>query len=219
MRPGLPGRGHLWRWPGLIGEHNILVSSVGGQGGVTLTRVLSTAAFSQGMNVVVGETLGMAQRGGSVTSHVRVGPRVHGPMIPRGGCDVLLSLEPAEALRIVDYLGRRTRAVVNTAPSPPAFALLGEARYPEAEEVLGVLKRIAGVVYPIDATGLASEAGSPRSMNMVVLGAYAALEDPVLSPSSLEEAMATSLPPRFLEMNKKAFDLGLKAMRGLNHGG
>jgi indolepyruvate ferredoxin oxidoreductase beta subunit len=167
------------------------------------------------MNVVVGETLGMAHRGGSVMSHVRVGPGVHGPMIPRGGCDVLLSLEPAEALRVVDYLGRRTRAVLNTAPSPPAFVLLGEARYPEAEEIIGVLERIAGVVYPIDATGLASEAGSPRSMNMVILGAYAALEEPVLSVGSLEDAMAASLPPRFLEMNKRAFDLGLEAMRGL----
>ena len=219
MRPGLPGRSRLWRWLELIGEHNILVSSVGGQGGVTLTRVLSTAAFSKGMNVVVGETLGMAQRGGSVTSHVRVGPGVRGPMIPRGGCDVLLSLEPAEALRVAHYLGRRTRAVVNTAPSPPAFALLREARYPEAEKVIGVLKRITGVVYPIDATGLASEAGSTRSMNMVVLGAYAALEDPVLSPSSLEEVMAASLPPRFLAMNKRAFDLGYEAMIGLKHGG
>ena len=215
MRSGLPGRSRLWRWLELIGEHNILVSSVGGQGGVTLTRVLSTAAFSQGMNVVVGETLGMAQRGGSVTSHVRVGPRVHGPMIPRGGCDVLLSLEPAEALRVAHYLGRRTRAMVNTALSPPAFALLGDARYPEAEEVIGVLKRIAGVVYPIDATGLASEAGSTRSMNMVVLGAYAALEESVLSPTSLEEAMVASLPPRFLEQNKKAFYLGSEAMRKL----
>ena len=215
MRSGLPGRSRLWRWLELIGEHNILVSSVGGQGGVTLTRVLSTAAFSQGMNVVVGETLGMAQRGGSVTSHVRVGPRVHGPMIPRGGCDVLLSLEPAEALRVAHYLGRRTRAMVNTALSPPAFALLGDARYPEAEEVIGVLKRIAGVVYPIDATGLASEAGSTRSMNMVVLGAYAALEESVLSPTSLEEAMVASLPPRFLEQNKRAFYLGSEAMRKL----
>jgi len=215
VRSGLPGRSRLWRWLELIGEHNILVSSVGGQGGVTLTRVLSTAAFSQGMNVVVGETLGMAQRGGSVTSHVRVGPRVHGPMIPRGGCDVLLSLEPAEALRVAHYLGRRTRAMVNTALSPPAFALLGDARYPEAEEVIGVLKRIAGVVYPIDATGLASEAGSTRSMNMVVLGAYAALEESVLSPTSLEEAMVASLPPRFLEQNKRAFYLGSEAMRKL----
>jgi indolepyruvate ferredoxin oxidoreductase beta subunit len=203
----------------LIGEHNILVSSVGGQGGVTLSRVLSTAAFSQGMNVVVGETLGMAQRGGSVTSNVRIGPRVRGPKILRGGCDVLLSLEPAEALRVAHHLGSKTRAVVNTAPSPPVFALLEEARYPEAEEVLGVLERIVGVVYPIDATGLASEVGSTRSMNMVVLGAYAALEDPVLSQSSLEKAMVASLPPRFLEMNKRAFDLGYEAMRGLKHGG
>jgi indolepyruvate ferredoxin oxidoreductase beta subunit len=219
VRPGLPLGGRLGGWLSLIGEHNILVSSVGGQGGVTLTRVLSTAAFSQGLNVIVGETLGMAQRGGSVMSHVRVGPGVHGPMIPRGGCDVLLSLEPAEALRVVDYLRRRTRVVLNTAPSPSPLALLGEVRYPEIEEILGVLDRIAGVVYPVDATRLASEAGSQRSMNMVILGAYAALGEPVPSRGSIEDAMASSLPQRFLEQNKRAFNLGLEAMRELIPGG
>ena len=90
-------------------EYNILISSVGGQGGITLARILSNAALTQGLNVRIGETLGMAQRGGAVQSHVRVGTSVYGALIRRGGADVLIALEPSEAVRLAGTSGKEQR--------------------------------------------------------------------------------------------------------------
>src|SRR5512136_2621720 len=100
-------------------EHNILITSVGGQGGITLARIIAHAALKQGLDVIVGETLGMAQRGGSVQSHIRVGEGAHGSLIPRGRCNFLLSLEPSEAVRVPEYLGPSTKVILSTTPVYP----------------------------------------------------------------------------------------------------
>ncbi len=193
-------------------EHNILINSIGGQGGIALARVLAHAALDEGLNVRVGETLGMAQRGGSVQSHIRIGGDVHGSLIPRGRCDVLLSLEPSEAVRTPEYLGPGTRVILSTTPVYPIPVLLKEATYPELPKLTSALERIGCRVYGVDARRLALEADAPASLNIVILGAYAFLGEGVLSTDSLRKAICESLSKRFLEANNKAFDKGYEAM-------
>ena len=194
-------------------EHNILITSIGGQGGIALARVLAHAALDEGLNVRVGETLGMAQRGGSVQSHIRIGGEVHGSLIPRGRCDVLLSLEPSEAVRAPEYLGPGTRAILSTTPVYPIPVLLKEATYPELPQLTSALERIGCKVYRVDAHGLALEADAPASLNIVILGAYAALGEGILSRESLKKAMGESLSKKFLEANNRAFEKGYEAMK------
>jgi len=196
-------------------EHNILISSVGGQGGVALARVLADAAMDQGLSVRVGETLGMAQRGGSVQSHVRIGENIHGSLMPLGGCDVLLSLEPSESLRAPEYLGSKTRAILNTAPVYPIPVLLKEATYPAFAKVASALEGLGCRVYGIDAHELALRANAPSSLNIVILGAYAALGEGVLTAESLRKAVVDFLSKRFLEANIRAFEEGYRAMEKL----
>jgi indolepyruvate ferredoxin oxidoreductase beta subunit len=193
-------------------EHNILITSIGGQGGIALARVLAHAALDEGLNVRVGETLGMAQRGGSVQSHVRIGD-VHSSIISKGKCDVLLSLEPSESVRTPEYLGHGTRVILNTTPINPIPILLKEASYPELLNITTALERIGCRVYKIDARGLALSADAPASLNIVILGAYAALGEGVLSTKSLRKTMEEFLSKRFLEANNKTFDLGYEAMK------
>lgn len=199
----------------MIKEYNILISSVGGQGGITLARIISSAALSQGLKVRVGETLGMAQRGGSVQSHVRFGEDIYGPLIPERRSDVLLSLEPAESLRVVKYIGKRTTTIMNTSPYLPISVMLNEATYPKIEEIVSILNRLGGRVYPIDAMKLAEKAGSSRSLNIVMLGTYMSLEAPILTLEAIKEAMAISLPSRYLEQNTRALNLGMEKMKKL----
>ncbi len=194
-------------------EHNILITSVGGQGGITLARVLAFAAMSQRLKVVVGETLGMAQRGGSVESHVRIGESVHGQLIPPGKCDVLLSLEPAEAIRVPKYLGPDTHVILSTAPVYPTPFMLKEASYPELPKIVSALERIGCKTYTLDARALAIDAKAPTCLNIVILGAYAALNEGVLTTESLRRALSGALSSRFLNANKRAFNKGYDAMK------
>ncbi len=196
-------------------EHNILITSVGGQGGITLAKVLAQAALSQGLNVKVGETLGMAQRGGSVQSHVRIGESVYGSLIPKGMCDVLLSLEPSEAVRVPEYLRSGTRVILSTSPIYPISVILKEATYPELPNITAALKKIGCKVYAFDAKALSIDANAPTSLNIVVLGAYAALDEGIITNESLRKAIGEALSRRFLDANMRAFEKGYTAMKKL----
>lgn len=197
----------------MIEEYNLLIASVGGQGGITLARIISNAALNQGLNVRVGETLGMAQRGGSVQSHVRFGEDVHGPLIPERGSDVLLSLEPAEALRVAKYIGRKTTVIMNTHPVLPPSVLLNETTYPEIDQILSILRKIGGSVHAFNALELAKKAGLSRSLNIVMLGAYVTLGGQILSLESIKKTMASFLPSRYMEQNVRALEMGIEKMR------
>lgn len=182
---------------------------------MTLARVLAGSALAQGLNVRVGETLGMAQRGGSVQSHVRIGENIHSPLMPRGKCSVLLSLERSEAVRVPEYLSPDTKAIVATTAVFPIPVLLGEAKYPELSAITEALNRISCKVYTLQAAELAREANAPTSLNMVVLGAYDALNENVLETKSIRAALHEALPNRFIAPNTRAFDKGYEAMKAL----
>ncbi len=196
----------------MVKEHNILISSVGGQGGITLSRVIANAAMIQGLNIRVGETLGMAQRGGAVQSHVRLGEDAHGSLIPSGGADVLLALEPSEAARVSKYLGSQTRVIINTAPIYPIPVMLGQAAYPSLDEITGALEAIGCEIFVVDASRIARETEAPRSLNIAVLGAYMALSEAVFTEDTVKESLRKTLPARYLEQNLRAYEGGRQAL-------
>ena len=183
-----------------------------------MARIISRAALSQGLRVRVGETLGMAQRGGSVQSHVRLGEDVYGPLIPDGRSDVLISMEPAEALRVSKYIGKRTTIIMNTSQYLPISVLLKEVIYPEIMEIVSILKKLGERVYTLNAMEAAEKAGSSRSLNIVMLGAYMSLENPILTLEAIKEAMAASLPSRYMEQNTRALTMGMEKMKELIKG-
>ncbi|MCK4582846.1 indolepyruvate oxidoreductase subunit beta [Candidatus Bathyarchaeota archaeon] len=195
----------------MVKEYNILISSVGGQGGITLSRVIANAAMSQGLNLRLGETLGMAQRGGAVQSHVRLGEDVHGSLIPEGGADDLLALEPSEAVRVSKYLGPQTRVILNTAPTYPIPVMLKQVKYPSLDEITGALESIGCEVHAVDASRIARETEAPRSLNIAVLGAYMALGEAVLTEDAVKESLRNTLPARYLEQNLRAYEGGRQA--------
>ena len=191
---------------------NLLIAGVGGQGIILLSDVLGSAAIRSGFGVRGSETHGMAQRGGSVVAHVRIGD-ARSPLIPKGKADYLLALEPLEALRYLDYLSERCTAVVSTAPIPPASAYSRVAGYPRVDEALKELSQYAEV-YPVDALALAKRAGSVVTANVVMLGALSALPGFPIEEDVLKESIASRVPPKTIEMNLTAFNLGRRAVKG-----
>ncbi|NOZ59108.1 MAG: indolepyruvate oxidoreductase subunit beta [Euryarchaeota archaeon] len=191
---------------------NILIAGVGGQGIILLSDVLGNAAISSGLSVRGSETHGMAQRGGSVVAHVRIG-EARSPLIPRGRADYLLALEPLEALRYLDYLKEGCLAAVSTSPIPPASVHAKVAGYPCVEEVLEELSEYAEV-FRVNALKLAKRAGAVLTANVVMLGALSALPGFPLDAQTLRESVASRVPPKTVEMNLKAFNLGREAVKG-----
>lgn len=186
-------------------ECDIVVVGVGGQGVILISNVIGKAALKAGLPVRGAETHGMAQRGGSVISHIRLGCEF-GPMVPAGGADILLALEPAEALRYAHYLSDDGIALVNTKPILPITVTTGQSRYPALEEILALLQRICRDVKTLDATELAAKAGTPQAMNVVMLGALSRYIP--LPEEMLIESLSESIPAKFIEVNRRAFELG-----------
>jgi indolepyruvate ferredoxin oxidoreductase beta subunit len=190
---------------------DILITGVGGQGILLTSTVLGRAAIKAGLKVRSTETHGMAQRGGGVVSHLRIGD-VFSPMIPKGEADFLIAFEPLEAIRNADYLREGCHAVVNTEPIIPAGSKKKIGPYPPVEEIIIKLFEFSQVI-PIDATKLAREAGSPLTLNIVLLGAVAALEDFPLGEEALLDTIKSSVPPKSLDTNMKAFELGMREVK------
>ena len=186
-------------------ECDLVIVGVGGQGVILISDVLGRAAVLAGKPVCGAETHGMAQRGGSVINHTRIGCRFS-PMVAAGGADVLVALEPAEALRFAGFLSPAAVALVNTRPVLPSSVTSGKARYPPLEEILSPLKAHSSRVIAMDATALAQTAGSAQAMNVVMLGALSRYIP--ISEDMVLQALAQVVPPRFLEINRKAFALG-----------
>jgi len=195
-------------------NYNIMIAGVGGQGTVLLSRIIGDAAIKLDLKVRIGETFGAAMRGGSVHSHVRVGEEVYGPLLLEDEADVLLALEPLEGLRRgVRYLKPDGIAIVNTRRVFPMDVNIGVAEYPKVEEIINALKRLCKMVLAFEATSIAEELGEPRTMNVVVLGAFARVAEETEAPFTkdvLREAVKGRVPPKTIDVNLKAFDRGYK---------
>jgi len=193
---------------------NILMVGVGGTGVLTAARIIATAAMLKGNNVRMGEIHGMAQRGGAVVCTVRIGEKVRGPIIATGTADLLLSIEPVEALRHVDRVSSDGKIVVGMYHITPTAVLLGRAQYPSDDEILRDLKRFADVV-TVDAAGIAEKVGNILTMNTVLIGAATGLERIPIQKDIIISDLKEVLPSRYHEVNIKAFELGMKAVTGI----
>jgi len=192
-------------------KFNILLVGVGGQGILTSASVLGRAAVNADVNVLGAETHGMAQRGGSVEVHIRLGD-VYSPLIPLEGADVVVSMEPVEVLRYSRYLNRETVIVLNTRKIVPLSASRG-AGYPKIEEIVGALKDVAGEIYSLDATGIAENVAVPQATNVVLLGALAKVVKLPFSLDDLESALTQVLPPKLHKINIAALRSGYDALK------
>ena len=190
---------------------NIVITGVGGQGVITAANILGKAAVNAGVNVVVSEVHGMAQRGGSVNCTVRLGS-VSGSLVPSGTADVILSTEPIEALRYIHYSNKKTKIITDITPMIPFTVSTGEEEYPDVEKVFKELEKY-GELSKIDAIQIARDAGSVITKNIVMLGALAAKDVLPFNKKILLDTILDNVPPKFKEMNKKAFEDGYNAIK------
>ena len=186
---------------------NILIVGVGGQGSLLASRILGAFYTKRGLDVKLSEVHGMSQRGGSVVTYVRAAERVDSPIISMHGADMILSFEAIEAARYLEYLKTGGALITSTQEIDPMPVITGAAKYPK--DILAQLNAAGVDVVSVDALSLAVEAGSPKAANVVMIGAASV----VLGGSEEEwlDVLAECVPPRFLEMNQKAFRLGRAA--------
>lgn len=187
----------------------ILLCGVGGQGTVLASKLIAAAAMREGYTVHSAETIGMAQRGGSVTSHIRIGEDSASPLIPRGAADMILAFEPAEAVRNLHYLKPDGIVIVNRTPVRPTTESLGETGYDGVKELEYLKTKCKSVV--IDGEALCAPFGSARYLNMVVLGAVSATGVLGIPEEALLAELEAQVKPQFIETNKRAFAAGREA--------
>ena len=184
---------------------NIILCGVGGQGTVLASRLISTAAMAKGLSVMSAETIGMAQRGGSVFSHVRLGTDVFSPMIGLHEADLILGFEPGETVRMLPYLKPDGQVVVSDRPVMPVTATLGGSDY-SAEAMLDYLRKHVSRLRIVEADEALSAVGSQKVLNLLLLGAALRTGALGLTEEELRDAVLARIPPRFHELNLKALD-------------
>ncbi len=182
---------------------NIMIVGVGGQGTLLASRILGGAVIGEGFDVKVSEVHGMSQRGGSVVTYVRYGEKVHSPIIDKGEADVILAFEELEAYRALPYLKKDGKMLVNRQKMNPMPVITGAMEYPENIEEK--ICKAADATF-IDALSLAKKAGNIKAVNVVLIGLMAKSSE--ISYEKWVETIKATVPPKFLEVNLKAFDAG-----------
>jgi indolepyruvate ferredoxin oxidoreductase beta subunit len=191
-----------------VKELNILITGVGGQGVIMLSELLGEAVVEEGLKIRGSEVLGMAVRGGSVFSNLRIGEDVFGPLTPTGKCDIMLALEPTEALRNMIFLSESSLVILNTQTIKPFTVALGQSTYPNMDEILNTLRPVVNRVVTLDAAALAQKAGSLQSTNIVMLGALFGSGKIPIAIYKIKEIIKSRFPAKASATNLEAFNLG-----------
>lgn len=187
---------------------SIMIVGVGGQGTLLASRILGMVLLEGGYDVKVSEVHGMSQRGGSVVTYVKYGDKVYSPVIEKGEADLILSFEELEAARWLSHLKKGGRIITNTQQINPMPVITGAAEYPE--DIIGKIEKAGAKVTAVDALSLAEKAGSSKAVNVVLMGVLSKSMD--FSEGVWQNALEKCVPPKALEINKKAFKLGENAM-------
>ena len=187
-----------------------IVAGVGGQGTVLASKLIAQAAQNRGLYARTAETIGMAQRGGCVVSHVRIGSDIHSPIIPKRGADLIIGFEPAEAVRCLPYLKKGGTVVVSTKAIKPVTSSLSETAY-DGGQMLAILREKAARVIEVDGEAIPLRCGSSKVLNVALLGAASASGALGLRPDELEAAIRERVAERFIAMNTEALALGAEA--------
>jgi indolepyruvate ferredoxin oxidoreductase beta subunit len=194
---------------------NLIITGVGGQGNVLASQLIGQAFVSKGYFATIGETYGASQRGGPVMSHIRISKnKQRSPLIPRGKGDIVVAMEPVEALRVlVAYGNPGVVALVNTRPLYPIDVTTGDEPYPELDDIKKQIDKLTTSAYFIDATEKALQMGSPILGNMIMIGALLELKLLPLSLSEFCETLSRNLGDKRLDVNLKAIEEGRKAIQ------
>lgn len=189
---------------------NCILAGVGGQGTVLASKLIAQAAMDKGLFARTAETIGMAQRGGCVVSHLRVGGEVYSPMVPQGCAHLLIGFEPSEAVRCLPYLRPDGQVVVSKRAVKPITASLAGSPY-DGSEMLDYLKTHVQKVILVDSEAICQQAGSAKVLNVSLLGAAVASGALGISLSEMEATIRKRIPERFVPMNLRALELGAQA--------
>lgn len=195
---------------------NLIITGVGGQGSILASHIFAGAAIRSSVTngdndikVRLGETFGAAMRGGAVASHIKIGSDVYSPLIPEDKADVILGLEPLETLRVgVNYIAPGGIVIMNTRKYESVDVKTGQAEYPSISNIIDYFKKLNANVITLDATEIAIKTGTAKAMNVVMLGALASLPTNPVPRRILEEVIKDRVPPKTIEVNLKAFELG-----------
>lgn len=189
---------------------NLIFAGVGGQGNVMASRLLARMLSLAGCEVTIGETFGMSQRGGSVMSQVRIsGTSIWSPQVPFGHADIVVALEPVEALRVMQSYGNsRVSVVSNSRPVQPTSCIGGDFEYPEVAKIEAALRALTPNVWMIDATEEAKKLGNPIMSNVVMIGALCGLNVLPVDTPEFERVAPDFFPEKVQAVNRKAFEVG-----------
>lgn len=188
-----------------------LICGVGGQGTVLASRIIAAAAMEKGFMTRTAETIGMAQRGGCVVSHVRIGDKVSSSMIPFGKADVIIGFEPGEVVRNLHYLKKDGIVIVCKKEIQPVTASLSGTDY-KGEDMIEFINRKVSKCYVIDGEKICEECGSSKVLNVALVGAMGKSQVLDLTVQDIEKVLKQKLKPQFLEINQKALELGAKSV-------
>ncbi|KXA96729.1 hypothetical protein AKJ37_04560 [candidate division MSBL1 archaeon SCGC-AAA259I09] len=187
----------------------LLIAGVGGQGILTINQIIGESAVKEEKQILASEVHGMAQRGGSVVSFMKIG-NYRSPLMGHGEADILLSLEPVEALRSLDKAGSNTDILVNSKPIKPWPVTSGKEEYPDVEKFLEEAKSKVNSIKKIPASELARKEGMERAANIVMLGALSKLDKFPIEETTMIQTIKETFPERFVDINIKVFELGYK---------
>ena len=191
---------------------DLVFSGIGGQGIVVVSDIFCEAALIDGFDVAKAETHGMAQRGGAISAHVRIGDKVQAPLIERGKADIIVGFEVLETARALPMLKPNGTVIVNTKFIPPNSAVDCSAKPLNQEQLLCMIRERVGTVHEIDGIGIANKLGNVLVANTVLLGALSALPENPVKKESLEKALVGRLKEAYVNVNLKAFQLGRKSV-------
>ena len=187
---------------------NIMIVGVGGQGTLLASKMLGYVLLKQGYDVKVSEVHGMSQRGGSVVTYVRYGKKVYSPVIDKGEADVIISFEKLEAARWLEFLKKDGTIITNTQEVEPMPVITGAAAYPE--NLIEKMQAAGAKVDAKDFLSIAQEAGSAKAVNIALMGRLSTYF-PEISDEQWQDAIEKIVPPKFLDLNRKAFEAGRNA--------
>lgn len=194
---------------------NLIIGGVGGQGNVLMAMLVGRALVNSGFVAGVGDTYGVSQRGGAVASHIRISnDRSYGPLIPAGHADIILTLEPAEALRLLAQLGNPNTVVIsNSRPVYPPDVSSGRAKYPPLEDLFASLAKYSSKNLIVDASQCALDMGDPIFTNMIVLGALVGADVVPIERDAMAATFADRFKGALLERNYEALDAGIALVK------
>jgi len=197
-------------------KQDILMVGVGGQGIVLASDILGDVALAMGLDVKKTDTLGMAQRGGSVTSHLRMGKKVWSPLISPKEADILLAFEKLEAARWVNYVRPEGTVIINNLAIPPLSISLGTQKYPADRDILASFKQRTARIHLVDGSKETGSLGDIRTLNVFMLGFLSMLIPIKIDQDTWKQCIARRLPEKVLGLNMRAFEKGREVAASVN---